>query len=79
MKITIKYFAALSECAGKTQEMRELSDTSVKNLYKSLQKEYHFKHDFTEVRVAINQSYVDESVKLSDGDEVVFITPVAGG
>ena len=31
------------------------------------------------IRIAVNESYVDESYELSDGDEVALITPVSGG
>lgn len=31
------------------------------------------------VRLAVNQEYEDESVRLAAGDEVALITPVSGG
>ncbi len=31
------------------------------------------------VRLAVNQEYTDESVRLEAGDEVALITPVSGG
>ncbi len=31
------------------------------------------------IRLAVNQTYVPESVRLTEGDEVALITPVSGG
>lgn len=31
------------------------------------------------IRLAVNESYAPESVKLASGDEVALITPVSGG
>ncbi|ARA92321.1 molybdopterin synthase sulfur carrier subunit [Rhodothermaceae bacterium RA] len=31
------------------------------------------------IRLAVNQTYVPESVDLQEGDEVALITPVSGG
>ncbi|RMH56581.1 MAG: MoaD/ThiS family protein [Bacteroidetes bacterium] len=31
------------------------------------------------IRLAVNQTYVPESVGLQEGDEVALITPVSGG
>ncbi len=79
MNITVKYFAALAECAGKTWEQRELTHSSIEELYAQLQREYHFPHPFAKVRVAVNTSYVNADHPLKENDTVVFITPVAGG
>lgn len=31
------------------------------------------------IRLAVNESYAPESIKLASGDEVALITPVSGG
>lgn len=77
--ISIKYFAALAECADKTKETYEIQDTSVYALYEELQERYKFPYELEDIRIAINQAYINEDTLLHDGDEVVFITPVAGG
>lgn len=79
LKITIKYFAALAEYAGTTQEEREITHNSIEQLYQELKTQYKFAYNFADVRVAINTSYVDANTEIKDHDVVVFITPVAGG
>lgn len=79
MTITIKYFAALAECADKTGESYEIQNTFVYALYKELQKKYKFPYELEDIRIAINHAYINEDTLLKNGDEVVFITPVAGG
>ena len=79
MNIMVKYFAALAECAGKTQEERQISHRSIEQLYAELQQQYQFPYPFDRVRVAVNTSYVCEDRPLEENDTVVFITPVAGG
>lgn len=81
MKIITHYFAGLKDRKGK-----ECEEFFVEAPLKADQ---FFDHIFandvshqsqrTFVRVAINQEYATWDTLLHDGDEVVFIPPVAGG
>jgi len=61
--------------------MRELAaGTRVEELWRALGRELPFFARFASVPpAAVNRQYVDPGVVLREGDEVVFLPPVAGG
>jgi len=77
--VTIRYFAQLREIAKIDSE--ELTTTSVTpaGLYEELQIKYQFPQKLKQLMIAINGDFAEWETKLEDGDEVVFIPPVAGG
>jgi molybdopterin synthase sulfur carrier subunit len=77
--ITIKYFAALREQAGRSEERRQTDVASAAELYRELQAEYGLSLDMQHLKVAINNQYCPLEQPLQSGDTVVFIPPVAGG
>ncbi len=79
MKIQIKYFAALREQSGKSDEIIETEANSPEEIYSDLKKKYGFTLDTNELRVAINDNYENFNYQLKDHDTLVFIPPVAGG
>lgn len=79
MKLTIKYFAALRENAGKSEEERETSAATAEELHTELNNLYNFTVKKKHLCVAINEEYCDFNTQLNEGDTVVFIPPVAGG
>lgn len=78
-EITIKYFAALREQAGRSEERRQTAVASAAELYRELQAEYGLSLDMQHLKVAINNQYCSLEQPLQSGDTVVFIPPVAGG
>ena len=70
--ITILYFAALREQAGKEQE-------TPAELYAELQAAYAFDLPQERLRAAVNHAFCDWQTALTDGDTVAFIPPVSGG
>ena len=70
--ITILYFAALREQAGKEQETRTTAAQTPAELYAELQAAYAF--DLPQERLR-----ADWQTALTDGDTVAFIPPVSGG
>lgn len=78
-RLTLKYFAVLREQAGRSSETVETQTSSAAALYAELRAKYDFTLPQEMLKVAINGEFTDWSTPLADGDEVVFIPPVAGG
>ena len=79
LNIRLRYFAVLREQARRDSEELQTSLTTPAQLYAELKTEKGFALDQDVLRVAVNGDFVDFDYSLKDGDEVVFIPPVAGG
>lgn len=79
VNIRISYFAAFREKRGLSQEALATEAQSAGELFDQLSHEYGFTLPRDLVRVAINKEFRSMDSALSEGDEVVFIPPVAGG
>ncbi len=79
MTVTVRYFAVLRDHRGVPQESVDTRAPNVGQLYLELGESHSFPLSATQVRFAVNGSYVPSDHVLKDGDEVVFIPPVAGG
>ena len=80
MDINVLYFASLADEANCQQETVTVQQsTSLTELYDQLCQKHRFSRPQSELRVAINDYFVKWTDAISDGDSVVFITPVAGG
>ena len=78
--ITVLYFAGLADEANCHEEKVTVqSSTSLTDLYEQLSQKHRFSRPQSELRVAVNDYFVKWSEMLNDGDNVVFIVPVAGG
>jgi len=81
MTVTLLYFASFREHMGTDVETRQVSDgTSAGQLWRELAREVpHFAVFPSMPPVAVNGDYAVGDTILSDGDEVAFLPPVAGG
>lgn len=81
MKIHVRYFAQLREQLARGEDLLTLSGPATPaDLLNLLFVDSVERHKMgTFLRVAINGTYESLSSPLQDGDEVVFIPPVAGG
>lgn len=79
MTVTILYFALLREQRGLDREQIAVTQETAADLYKRLQNQFAFTLPSHFVKYAINGEFVDQMTMLHDGDEVVFVPPVAGG
>ncbi|MGP5372451.1 MoaD/ThiS family protein [Psychrobacter alimentarius] len=80
MDINVLYFASLADEANCQQETVTVQQsTSLIELYDQLCQKHRFSRPQSELRVAINDYFAKWTDAISDGDSVVFITPVAGG
>src|SRR5690348_15106894 len=77
--LTVQYYAALREQAGRREESLTTAARTPRELYAELRTRYPFSLAPEMLRVAINAEFRDWSTPLADGDRVVFIPPVAGG
>lgn len=78
-QIRLRYFAILREHVGNSYEERETTATTVGDLYGEIKMEKDFDLEKEFMRFARNGDFVELDCSLSDGDEIVFIPPVAGG
>ncbi|WP_436515185.1 MoaD/ThiS family protein [Ekhidna sp. To15] len=79
MAITIKYFGAIAEAAGVSEEKVTIEEvgSSVEQLRSFCLNKYEAVGDLS-FQLAVNQSLI-ASGTLNDGDEVAFLPPFAGG
>ena len=80
MDIHVLYFAGLADEANCHEEKVTVQvSTSLTELYEQLSQKHRFSRPQSELRVAVNDYFVKWTEMLNDGDNVVFILPVAGG
>jgi len=79
IQLKIQYFALMREQAGRSEETLETSAATPADLLSELNARYGFTLSREQLKVAVNSEFADWSRRLSAGDAVVFIPPVAGG
>ena len=79
MTVRLRYFAILRDQRGLDDESVETRARTPSELYRELREQYGFTLTESMVRAAVNGEFADGGAELKDGDEVVFIPPVAGG
>jgi molybdenum cofactor guanylyltransferase len=77
--IELRYFAQLREIAQKDAESIQTESCTPAGLYEEIKQRYQFPHKQKHLMVAINDDFTTWDHLLQEGDEVVFIPPVAGG
>ena len=78
-KIRIEFFAVLREQAGLGAIEFEGAGMTPREIYARLAPQYGFILPPDRIRFAVGDEYVSSDAPLKDGDEVLFIPPVAGG
>lgn len=83
MKVHIKYFASIREAMGQSAESLDTDAPTVAALRDALIARGGAAAEVLarsrHVRMALNQTLVDETAALSEGCEVAFFPPVTGG
>lgn len=77
--LRIKYFALLREKRGLEEESITSAASTPRALWEELRAAHGFGLDASQLMVVVNEDFSDWEYTLEDGDEVVFIPPVAGG
>ena len=78
MRVRVRFFAALRERMGAGGERSVRAGTTVAAFWEDLVAGRP-ELDVMPVRFAVNESYVDPSHRLADGDELAVFPPVSGG
>lgn len=78
-RLRLRYYALLREQAGRQDETVDTEAQTASALYAELAARHGFRLPQAQLKVAVNAAFADWSTPLADGDEVVFIPPVAGG
>lgn len=78
-RVRLEYFAVLREQAGVSSEFVETDTATPAELFHELRNRHGFTLTSEALRVAINGDFCGLDNELCEGDEVVFIPPVAGG
>jgi len=79
ISISIQYFAILREQRGVVREQLTTTAKTPAGLYEELSAKHNFTLPPDRIRAAVNGEFVSSATVLKNGDEVVFIPPVAGG
>ncbi len=80
MVVIVKYFAQLREHTRCPQEEWHVpANASARDLFLLLVSRYTITLTPDDTLVAINDAYAPMDRQLNDGDEVVFMPPLAGG
>jgi molybdopterin converting factor subunit 1 len=78
-RLRLRYYALLREQAGRGEELVVSDAGDAASLYDELAARHGFSLVREQLKVAVNAEFAEWSRPLADGDEVVFIPPVAGG
>lgn len=79
MRISVRYFAAFREAAGRDGETVETAAGTPAALFDECRARHDGLQRYAASQVAVNDRMADWDTALSDGDEVLFFPPVAGG
>ncbi|MFK7911125.1 MAG: NTP transferase domain-containing protein [Akkermansiaceae bacterium] len=77
--ITVSYFAQLRELTGTSSETLETDSETPAGLFEEIRAKHTIPLKRKGMMVAVNGDFTDWTHKLTEGEEVVFIPPVAGG
>ncbi len=77
--IRVNYFALFREQSGCANESCSTEAATLSELYDELRIKYGFSMPQQNLRVAKNAEFCTWDAVLSNGDEIAFIPPVAGG
>ena len=77
--ITVTYFAQLKELTGTSEETIQTDSETPAGLFEEIRAKHNIPLKRKGMMVAVNGDFTDWTHTLTDGEEVVFIPPVAGG
>ncbi len=78
-RVNLRYYALFRERAHRQAETLETAAQTPAELYRELAARHGFTLTQDQLKVAVNAAFADWNHALADGDEIVFIPPVAGG
>ncbi|MEX0734905.1 MAG: MoaD/ThiS family protein [Steroidobacteraceae bacterium] len=78
-RLHLHYYALFREQSGRQSESIDTVAQTPAELYAELAARHGFRLPSSQLKVAVNSAFSEWGRTLADGDEVVFIPPVAGG
>lgn len=79
MKLKLLFFGALTDVvSNQPHSIDVINETTVTKLNSSLKLKYPSLTSY-KYKIAVNQQIVEDDHPLTDGDEVAFLPPFAGG
>ncbi len=79
MHVLLRYVALLRDERGQAEESLETRAATPRALYHDLRARHGFSLPDTRLQVAVNDEFAAWDQPLRDGDQLVFLPPVAGG
>ena len=79
MKLTIQYFAQLSETAGVAAETIHSASADLAEIYAALQKRHGFGFPQSALKPVCNDALVGWTHTVREGDVIAFLPPFSGG
>jgi molybdopterin converting factor subunit 1 len=81
MRVRLLFFAVLRDITGKSEAEVSLPDGArAADVWESLRREHGALASYARPPlIAVNEDFATPETQLRDGDELVFIPPVAGG
>ena len=77
--MTVRYFAAFRENAGRGEETVTTSAATTAELFTELRDRHGSEEPLGHCKVAVNDVMAEWDTELGDGDTVLLFPPVAGG
>ena len=79
MKVTVRYFAAFREATGLETEKIDTRAGTTGELFAERQQQHNGLQRYSASLVAINDEMAQWDSAITNGDEILFFPPVAGG
>lgn len=77
--VNVRYFAAFRDAVGTSEEQVASSAKTLAELFGEMVARHEALHEESAAKVALNDVLADWQDAFSEGDEVLFFPPVAGG
>jgi sulfur-carrier protein len=78
-RLLVEYVAMMREAAGCREERVETEAENALTLYDELTRRHKWTVGHASLRVAINDTIVEWSALVRDGDRILFLPPSSGG
>lgn len=75
----LKTFGITKDILGDREVAFEMSGDKVHDLRNALISKYPEMKSLNSLLIAVNNSYADDDLKISESDEIALIPPVSGG
>ncbi len=79
MKLTVQYFAQLSETAGTNAESIDSASADLGEIYAALQTRHGFNFPTSALKPVCNDALVSWTHTVQEGDVIAFLPPFSGG